>query len=351
MPMSLKSLLTAACLLLGVGLAQGAPDGADLYSRHCAACHGLDGGGGVGVPLALPAFLDSVTDNYLRNTIRFGRPGRVMPGFPTLSDAQVGAIVEHLRGWSRGAEPQLPEGAVAGDATRGAQLYAENCASCHGADGEGGKGTGVTFSRPRDLPVIAPALNNSGFLRAASDQMIKRTLIHGRPGTPMVSFVEQGLSESDIDDVVAHVRSFEAQALQDDAAAALADEPPTKTYDSPYSLEQTVENVKQAAIGKNFRIIREQYFDQGLVPEGQEDERAVIVYFCNFRMLNDALALDPRVGLFLPCRVTVVERDGKVQAMSINPKTLSHLFNNQELDRLCEDMDQLYAGILEEATL
>ena len=41
----------------------------------------------------------------------------------------------------------------------------------------GGKGTGVTFSRKRDLPVIAPALNNVGFLASASDNMIKDTIM------------------------------------------------------------------------------------------------------------------------------------------------------------------------------
>jgi len=347
--MTSRRVFAPLLLLLWAGLAPAAPDGAELYSGKCAACHGLDGSGGVGVPLALPAFLDSVTDDYLHNTIRFGRPGRVMPAFPSLSDAQVDAIVAHLRGWSAGGEPDLPETSVRGDAARGGDLYAQNCASCHGANGEGGTGTGVTFSRPRDLPVIAPALNNTGFLKAATDQMIKATLIHGRPGTPMVSFIDRGLSESDIDDVVAFVRSFDGQATA--PAGTPAEEEPARVYDSPYSLEQTVENVKQAAIGKNFRIIREQYFDEGLVPEGQEDRRAVMVYFCNFQMLNDALKLDPRVGLFLPCRITVVERNGKVQAMSINPKTLSHLFNNQELDRVCDEMSQLYDSILEEATL
>ncbi|MGE5026856.1 MAG: c-type cytochrome, partial [Betaproteobacteria bacterium] len=32
-----------------------APDGAKLYSRNCAACHGKNGGGGIGVPLSLPS--------------------------------------------------------------------------------------------------------------------------------------------------------------------------------------------------------------------------------------------------------------------------------------------------------
>jgi len=37
--------------------------------------------------------------------------------------------------------------------------------------------------------------------------------------------------------------------------------------------------------------------------------------------------------------------------MSINPKRLSHLFNNAELDRACDEMYKLYEEILEEATL
>jgi cytochrome c oxidase cbb3-type subunit 3 len=104
-------------------------------------------------------------------------------------------------------------------------------------------------------------------------------------------------------------------------------------------------------IGRNFRIIREQYLEEGLAAEGEENPRQVMLYFCNFAFLNEALALDPRVGLFLPCRVTVVETDQGVQVMSINPQNLSRLFNNSELDEACQKMHDLYAEIIEEATL
>ncbi|MBI3562952.1 MAG: c-type cytochrome [Gammaproteobacteria bacterium] len=50
-----------------------------LYSRHCAACHGVEGNGGVGVPLSLADLHAVVDDVYLRQTIRYGRPGRIMP--------------------------------------------------------------------------------------------------------------------------------------------------------------------------------------------------------------------------------------------------------------------------------
>lgn len=330
------------------GSATSAVSGAQLYQQHCAACHGDSGHGGVGVPLALASFLNSVDDRYLRETIRHGRPGRVMPAFTRLSAAELEAIVSHIRSWQSTPAPVYSTAPIVGNPEQGANLYAKHCAACHGSEGQGGKGTGVTFSRPRDQSIVAPALNNSGFLAAVSDAQLKATLMQGRAGTPMQSFLKQGLSEQDINDLVSYIRSYASSAPLSGGQEV---EPAVLVMESPYSLTETVEAVKRAATGKNFRLIRDQSLEEGLWPPEQQHNNQVIVYFCNFKFLNDALALDPRVGLFLPCRVTVVEQDGKVLVMSINPKRLSHLFNNVELDRACDEMYRIYSEILEEATL
>jgi cytochrome c oxidase cbb3-type subunit 3 len=337
-------------LLLGITtLAACEPRGDELYAAHCSACHGESGSGGVGVPLSLPSFLDSVDNDYLRSTIRHGRPGRVMPAFTALSDAQVNAIVRHIRGWSKNPAPDYPATAVKGDAGHGKALFSEHCAVCHGGNGEGGTGTGVTFSRKRSLPIIAPALNNPGFLAAATDQMIRYTLQNGREGTPMGSFLEKGLSEQDIDDIVSYVRTFEDQQSEvqvDDAAI-----PAAISMESPYTLEETVENLKNAIISQNFVLIREVTLEYGLTREGEEDPSEIILHFCNFKFLYEALKIDPRIGMFLPCRVTVTEINGKVMVTTINPMYLGRLFNNNELNDYCEKMYDLYTSILEDATL
>ncbi|MDT8404294.1 c-type cytochrome [Sulfuriflexus sp.] len=344
-----RILLLGGSLLLAM-TASAAPNGEALYDQHCASCHGYDGHGGMGIPLALPAFLQSVPNEYLIKTIRYGREGRVMPPFKYLSDAQIDAIVKHVRGFSSAEGAPLTLGSVQGEPKNGARLYTKYCATCHGANGEGGKGTGVTFSRPRDLPVIAPALNNRGFLAAASDKMIKQTLMKGREGTPMQSFLKQGLSESDINDIVSHVRSFEGQTRKS-ASPEKQDISPVLVRESSYDLKTTIENVKAAAAAANYRLIRVQELDKGMVKEGKESQKEMVIYFCNFELLNNVLALDPRVGIFLPCRVTVVEREGKVQVMSINPQHMSALYNNAELDKACDEMTAIYENILEEATL
>lgn len=342
--------LLLTLLALPVSAALGAADGATLYARNCAGCHGDDGSGGIGIPLSLPSFQATADDAYLTRTIRLGRPGRVMPAFQQLSDEEVGAIVAHLRSWYAGKPPRYAATPVKGDARRGESLFAKYCAACHGARGEGSHGTGVTFSRPRDFPIMPPALHNRGYLASTTDAMIKATLIKGRAGTPMVAFMERGLQERDIDDLVAFVRSLEKQPLATHNTLLETDQP-VFSMESPYDFQSTIENVKRAATSNNFVFIREQTLDSGLVPEGQENPRQHIVYFCNFGLLSQALATDPRVGLFLPCRITVVEHQGKVRIMTVNPKRLSRIFNNAELNEMCDRMSKLYLAIMEEALL
>ncbi len=343
-------LLALGLLLSGATSAWAAPDGAKLYAQSCAACHGENGSGGIGIPLSLPSFQSTVDDAYLKRSIRLGRPGRVMPAFTQLQDAEVDAIVQHLRSWYRGKAPRFDTKPLRGNAQHGKTLFQQHCAACHGQHGEGGHGTGVTLSRPRDFPIIPPALHNPGFLASASDAMIKHTLVTGRAGTPMVAFGKKGLKDRDLNDIVAFVRSLERQAPAS-TASVLTTDAAIISMDSPYDLATTIENVRKAVASNNFVLIREQALNSGLVAEDKEDPKQHIIYFCNFGMLNQALATDPRVGLFLPCRITVVERAGKVRMLAVNPKRLSRIFNNSELNEMCDQITKMYTAIMEEATL
>ena len=71
----------------------------------------------------------------------------------------------------------------------------------------------MTFSSRRDLPFIAPTLNNPGFPAAPSDEMIRHTLVYGHEGTPMRSFLMQGFSEEGSNDLVSNVQVSSHQLL------------------------------------------------------------------------------------------------------------------------------------------
>ncbi len=321
-----------------------------LYLDNCSICHGNEGQGGVGIPLALDSFLRQAPNEYIQRTIRYGRPGRVMPSFDHLNTQQIQLITQHISSWRQSPAPVWDATSVEGQAAKGETLFNQHCVSCHHAKGEGGQGTGLKFSRPKELPISAPAIGNNGFLHSASDQMIKQVIMHGRKATPMPSAIKDlGLSEAQVNDVVAYLRSLQTPWVS--AQQKLDEESPVLVYDSDYSLKETVANLERAAVGMNFRLIRKQALDYGFVKPAEESPHEEIVFFCNFNFLYEALKIDPRIGMFLPCRITAVENNGKVQVMSINPKRLSHFFNNRALDQACEQMHDTYTSIMEDATL
>ena len=342
--------LLAACGGAGLQKDSKLAEGARLYSLHCVACHGEEGNGGVGVPLALRDFLNTATDDYLHKTIRLGRPGRIMPAFSELSEPQISSIVTHIRGWDWGSSSvEYSAEPVTGNPKRGRRLFAKYCAYCHGQNAEGGRGTGVTFSRPRSAPILAPALNNPGFLAAASDQMIKATLIKGRSGTPMSSAKEKRMSKKDVNDVVHFLRTLENRPPE---VNKQADQDIQRVINelSMFSFDETLSRLKTAIKRKGYQILREHTLDEGLAEAGSENRKQWVINFANFRLINDSLTRDPRMGLFLPGRISLVEKDGKVNVMAASPLMYIDIFSNNTLTELGKEMHHFYTAVIGEAT-
>lgn len=93
-----------------------ATDGRTLFVRNCAACHGADATGGIGKNLVASTFLAGLTDQEAVAFIRTGRgvddpentTGYTMPpsgGNPSLTEEQLAAIVQYLRGLQQERRP------------------------------------------------------------------------------------------------------------------------------------------------------------------------------------------------------------------------------------------------------
>ena len=191
------------------GAREFASDGATLFGVFCAGCHGPDGMGRrlpglVSFPsIANPDFLALASDEFLAETVKNGRPGRRMPGWLKdggLRPDEIRAVVAYVRSLGVPVAPvPVPAVPAAGAPQNGKRIFQTACSGCHGLDGKGGEG---------------PALNNRVLLQSASEAYLMGTIRHGRRGTAMASFldpspVRQALTESDIADVVAYLRSFE----------------------------------------------------------------------------------------------------------------------------------------------
>jgi mono/diheme cytochrome c family protein/rhodanese-related sulfurtransferase len=177
--------------------------GGKLYQTYCALCHGPAGKGYVAdhaPDLVNPTFLASANISFLRASIVLGRPGTSMAGYGKdkggpLDDDQVGKIIEWLHAQDTVAQAP-PDVGRPGNADHGKALYATNCEKCHGNDKERG-------------PEIW--LANQIFIQLASDPFLRYAIVNGRPGTDMAAWNDK-LSTTDVDDLVAYVRTFASNA-------------------------------------------------------------------------------------------------------------------------------------------
>lgn len=168
-------------------------DGAPLYAKYCALCHGKDGTGYAAdnaPSLVSQTFLESASDAFIAQGIRAGRPGTAMAGYAKriggpLEEPEVAAIVRFLR--SKGVPfKRLPPVAATGNVDKGEALFKEQCATCHGEE-----------LKPRKGPI----LTNPEFLTAATPTFLRHAIVHGRPPTTMPAFAGR-LSDAQIDDLV-----------------------------------------------------------------------------------------------------------------------------------------------------
>ena len=146
------------------------------FANNCASCHGA---GGQGAPGGFPSLAD---DDWIwggglediQHTIRHGiranesdeQRQSQMPRFGVdglLTAAQINDVSEHVLSLTNRATDQAA-------ATRGAAIYAEQCASCHGERGEGNRDVG------------APRLNDQIWLYGDGKRAIQAMIQNPRNG-------------------------------------------------------------------------------------------------------------------------------------------------------------------------
>jgi putative heme-binding domain-containing protein len=111
--------------------------GRKVFEATCAGCHGLDGRGGEKGPnIATRAEISRRSNDDLVAILKLGVPAAGMPAFSSLGDAQLQAVVRHLRA----LQGLNAKSEVAGDAQEGRKLFFKqgSCASCHMINGAGG---------------------------------------------------------------------------------------------------------------------------------------------------------------------------------------------------------------------
>lgn len=178
-------------------------DFSTLFSQNCAGCHGAEGKGAAAITLHNPVYLAIASDDVIRQVASRGVPGTPMAPFAKsagglLTDKQIDVIVSGIRSWAQPDQftgVSLPpyKADTPGNSQSGAAVYGTFCASCHGANGEGG---------PK-----ASALVDGSYLALVSAQNLRSIVIAGWPSVNAPDWRNDQpgnpLSSQQISDVVA----------------------------------------------------------------------------------------------------------------------------------------------------
>ncbi len=239
---------TKCLLLLASGLVYVVPSGAtaseedvrrrgrQLVVEHgCLGCHKIGSRGGNLGPDITYAGDKAVRDlDFTRvegeRTVAnwmfayFKSPTTVLPGAMKpdlgLSDEEARALADYMVRLKRSAASPAPiplprpvkEASPESQALYSKALYSTFCSACHGCDGQGGTVRAAGDSRPAYRPEesIASALGNPDMLGVASDDYLRMIIRSGRSGTSMQAWAKEGgLSEDEIEQLIAHLRSWE----------------------------------------------------------------------------------------------------------------------------------------------
>lgn len=158
--------------------------GKKSFDQYCKTCHGDR------IPKA-----DDV--DQARRIIASGGSHQTMPIWgDILTSEQLDALVQYTLQAAQGTSLEA-----------GQQLFAVNCAVCHGSFGEGGPNPAL----PGD---IIPPISSSEYLKTRDDTTLRAIISQGQPNFGMSPFGAAfggALDDNEIDAIVSYIRSWEAK--------------------------------------------------------------------------------------------------------------------------------------------
>jgi mono/diheme cytochrome c family protein len=197
---------------------------ADTYKNLCLRCHGEKGDGHGPIAwyldpyprdLTKASFINSKSIERLTHSLKTGVPGTSMPAWgKALNDDQVKGVLQYVLATFTKEQRKEPKPLKAPDANpvasspqsvaRGEATFQNRCAGCHGrkADGKGPNSLDI-LPRPRNL-------RNTAFVNSIPDRRLFESILYGVQGTAMPSWIDYGLSQNDVGDLVNFIRSMNA---------------------------------------------------------------------------------------------------------------------------------------------
>ena len=128
----------------------------------------------------------------------------------------------------------------------------------------------------------------------------------------------------------------------------------TKTIEMAYTAESSrgfdelVEDVQKKVAENGFRVLYVHDVQKTLQEKGFAFPGYKIIELCNGKLAHTVLQADREIGLMMPCKINVYEKEGKRFLSGMRPTLISEFFPSAGLGTIPEEVEEVIKKIIDE---
>ena len=121
------------------------------------------------------------------------------------------------------------------------------------------------------------------------------------------------------------------------------------TVTTEKSFDEAVNAIEQNTKAVGFRVLYVHDIAKTLAEKSFQIEPMKIIEICNAKSAYTVLKADIKIGLCLPCKINVYNKDGRTFISGMRPIILPQLFPNADLGNLPVEIDAIIRGIIDKS--
>ena len=116
------------------------------------------------------------------------------------------------------------------------------------------------------------------------------------------------------------------------------------TIETEKNFDEAVISVRKAVENKGWVVFQVYDYKEILAVKGFKQKPLKIIEICSGKYANQLLNKNRLISLCMPCKINVLEEDGKVKIIGMNPTIISQFFpeiSKQEAEEVEKDIKEI----------
>ncbi|MDP2684348.1 MAG: DUF302 domain-containing protein [bacterium] len=112
------------------------------------------------------------------------------------------------------------------------------------------------------------------------------------------------------------------------------------------NFDSAVDSVQNEIVKAGMRVLHVHDVQKTLAEKGFQKKPFKIVEFCSAKYASEFLEADIKIGLCLPCKINVYEKENEIFISGMRPIILSQLFSDVDLGEKPKEIDKIIQSII-----